>query len=193
MRIEALIATYGYWLIAGGTFFEGETIAALGGAAAHQGYLELIWVVAAAFAGTFVGDQVYYVVGRRYGGTLLARRESWRSRSERAFTLLRRYDAMFILGFRFLYGLRTVSPFVIGMSGVPPVRFLVLNMIAAVVWASAICVAGFLFSNIASLVIANMKEYRVWVLVALALFGFLIWVRHLLRMRRRRREHSRAG
>jgi membrane protein DedA with SNARE-associated domain len=39
------------------------------------------------------------------------------------------------LSFRFLYGLRTVVPFVIGMSTVSTKRFVLLNIVGAIVWA----------------------------------------------------------
>ena len=47
-----LIQSYGYWAILAGTFLEGETILVLAGFAAHLGYLQLPWVILAAFAGS---------------------------------------------------------------------------------------------------------------------------------------------
>ncbi len=49
--------------------------------------------------------------------------------------LLERHPTGFILAFRFLYGMRTISPVIIGLSGVPFRKFLLLNAIAAGIWA----------------------------------------------------------
>ena len=63
MTIEYLIQTYGYVAILVGTFLEGETVLVLGGLAAHQGYLQLPGVMLAAFAGTLIGDQLFFFLG----------------------------------------------------------------------------------------------------------------------------------
>ena len=49
----------------------------------------------------------------------------------------KQHQNLLILGFRFLYGLRSVTPFVIGMSGISWLRFALLNVIGAGIWASA--------------------------------------------------------
>jgi membrane protein DedA with SNARE-associated domain len=42
-------------------FFEGETILILAGLAAHQGYLSLPEVIAAACLGSFCGEQLFFL------------------------------------------------------------------------------------------------------------------------------------
>ena len=109
ISLGGLISTYGYAAIAVGTFFEGETVLVLGGFAAHQGYLNLSWVVISAFAGTLCGDQLYFYLGRSQGTNVLEKRPYWRSKSKRVFNLLHRHQFLVTVGFRFLYGLRTVT------------------------------------------------------------------------------------
>jgi membrane protein DedA with SNARE-associated domain len=116
--MEALIAHYGYLAVLVGTFLEGETILILAGFAAHRDYLQLPWVIIAAFLGTLFGDQLFFFLGRRHSEYLLSRSPHWRPRLERAERLIHNYRVPIILGFRFLYGLRSVIPFALGMS--PP-------------------------------------------------------------------------
>jgi membrane protein DedA with SNARE-associated domain len=49
-----------------GAFLEGETLLVIAGFLAHRGYLGLPFVIAAAFAGTLAGDQLYFHIGRMY-------------------------------------------------------------------------------------------------------------------------------
>ena len=58
--MEHLIDTYGYWAVLLATFPEGETILVIAGFAAHQGYLTLMPVILAAFAGSLCGDQLFF-------------------------------------------------------------------------------------------------------------------------------------
>lgn len=65
MTIADFLSHYGYLALLIGTFLEGETILVLGGLAAHQGYLDLAGVILAAFAGSLMGDQFFFLLGRR--------------------------------------------------------------------------------------------------------------------------------
>lgn len=173
--LQSFVENYGYLAILIGTFFEGETILILGGLAAHLGYLQLPWVIVAAFAGSLVGDQLYFVLGRRHGQSWLGRRPHWQLRSERVLSLLERHQALLILGFRFLYGLRTVTPFVIGMSSVPARRFVVLNIIGALLWAIVVGLLGYLFGHTFELLIGELKHYEVELFTVVATVGGVVW------------------
>lgn len=184
--MEELIATYGYPAIMLGTFFEGETIVLVAGYLASRDYLVLQWAIVFAFLGSWAGDSLYFFIGRRWGDKLLARRPQWRPAAERALDLLHRYHAVFILSFRFLYGLRTVSPFVIGMSKVPTLRFLMLNFIASVIWASIFTTAGYLLGTALESVLSEVKHYELIVLGAIVTVGIVVWLVHLCIARHRR-------
>lgn len=114
MTIEALIEQYGYLALFAGTFLEGETILVVAGFAAHRGYLTLGGVFLYAFLGSLAGDQFFFLVGRWRGASYLARKTEWQSHVEKVNRLLNRYRLAVLLGFRFMYGLRSVTPFVIG-------------------------------------------------------------------------------
>lgn len=190
MSLEQFVSHYGYWAVFAGTLAEGETIVVLAGYAAHQGILSLPWVIAVAFAGTFLCDQTIFHIGRRFGPALLARHPRWRARADQAMQLLRRHQNVFIIGFRFLYGLRTASPFAIGMSGVSPRKFFVLNGIAALIWAVAIAGAGFVFGQAVDALLKEVAriERASFGLVLAALAA--IWIALGLWRRVRKRQRT---
>ena len=84
MPIEQIITSYGAIGVFVGTFFEGEAIVILAAFAAHQGYLPLWEVIAAAFTGACLGDQFYFYLGRHQGMAFLARRPAWKGRVDKA-------------------------------------------------------------------------------------------------------------
>jgi membrane protein DedA with SNARE-associated domain len=180
MSLESFIDTYGYLAVLVGTLLEGETILVLGGFAAHRGYLHLPWVMLAAFIGSLLGDQFFFFLGRWHSQAVLARRPSWKVRVEKAQKLIDRFRTPFILVFRFLYGLRTVSPFVIGMGSVPAARFILLNAVGALVWAVTVGAGGYLFGEALEIMIGNIKRYEKIVLVVIAVIGLVIWGIHFL-------------
>lgn len=175
-NIGQLISTYGYAAVAVGTFFEGETVLVIASVAAQGGYLELPWVILAAFLGTLAGDQLYFHIGRAKGDVVLDQRPAWRARAERVFGLLERHQVKLILGYRFLYGLRTVIPFAIGAGGVGPWRFLLLDILGVGLWAIIVGVLGFLFGRALELVIGDIQRYQLWFFAGVALVGLAVWL-----------------
>jgi membrane protein DedA with SNARE-associated domain len=173
--MEELIHNFGYAAIFIGTFFEGETVLIVGGFLAHRTYLELPWVIASAFLGTLCGDQMYYYLGRIKGLEFLQKRPRWKRKSARVRRLMRRHQTFVVLGFRFIYGARTMIPFLIGASGIPPLRFLILNAIGALVWASAVGVAGYFLGSTVELFFADVQRYELWILGILGAAGLVAW------------------
>jgi len=185
MGAEELITNYGYIAVLIGTFFEGETILLIAGFLAHLGYLELPYVIAVAFVGTLAGDQLYFYVGRIKGIAMIDKRPGLRSKADRIFKLMHKHQTALILGFRFLYGLRTITPFVLGSSGISPIRFLLLNICGALLWALLIGVLGYYFGKALEMLIGDMKKYEIGVIAALFLVSAAVWVIHRWRDKRR--------
>ncbi|WP_027358978.1 DedA family protein [Desulforegula conservatrix] len=183
MTIEQLVTYYGYPAILLGTFLEGETVLVLAGFLAHQGYLELPFVILAAFVGTLFGDQLYYYIGRIKGRSFIDKRPGWKKRSGRILNLLQRHQILLILGFRFIYGIRTVTPFIVGMSRVKPLHFLILNVIGAGVWAITVGLLGYVLGHSLELLIAEIKHYEIFVIAVVVLVGSVVWIFMRLRDR----------
>ena len=176
MALPALIEQYGYWVVLGGTLFEGESVLLLAGFAAHRGLLDLHYVIGIAVIGGFIGDQVFFYCGRHYGDRVLARFPKYEAPAARAKALLAKYHIPVILGVRFMYGLRIVLPFTLGMSGIPVWRFQVLNLIGAVIWACTGAALGYLFGDAAELLLGSIKHYEIHLFVVIALVGTVYWL-----------------
>lgn len=185
--MEHLIAEYGYWAVLAGTFFEGETVPVLAGLAAQEGMLRLDLVMLCAFIGSFTGDQVWFWVGRRYGKSWLAKHPKSAAGAERVGRLLDRWGDWFVLSFRFLYGLRAVSPVAIAMSSISAARFAVLNLIAAAVWAVAVGSLGYLFGQAIEGMMGRLKVWEHRILAALAIALVIFVVHRLVRARLKRK------
>jgi len=183
--LEALIEQYGYLVVLAGTFFEGETVLVLGGFAAHHGHLSLPGVILAAFVGSFVGDQTWFYLSRRFGAGWIARRPALAARVARAAARMGRHTDVFVLTFRFFYGVRSVAPVAIALSGYPYMRFMALNAVAAAIWAVAVGSAGYLFSDAIERVLGDVKSIQINILIGLALAAFVFFVARWLWRRHR--------
>ncbi len=173
---ETFIATYGPVVVFFGTMLEGETIAIMAGFLAHQGVINGQLVLLAAFLGALVSDQVLFLIGRRFADHPLVMRQRNRPLFAKALARVERNPTGFILVFRFLYGLRTVSPLALGVSGVSARRFAVLNAIAAFAWACVMVAIGFAFGRTIEATLGRFHavEYKLIAMVAVGIVAYAV-------------------
>lgn len=175
MHIHQILKEYleihGYWVLFIGTFLEGEAILLLAGFLAFQGYLNVIGVICTAWAGSFLGDQCYFYVGRFKGKGLLRRFHSIARKFRDALKMIEKYGNYVAFVSRFTYGFRIVLPIILGITNLAPRTFLWINLASALTWATVFSLGGYLFGKSASLLLDNVSNYEHYLL--LALFGFI--------------------
>jgi membrane protein DedA with SNARE-associated domain len=178
MDFAKLIADHGYLVTFLGALLEGETVLTLAGLAAHQGYLHFPLLIPLAALGSFTGDQIYFLIGRRYGKRLIARFPRFKPAIRRVDALVVRYAGISVIAVRFLYGLRTVGPIAIGASRMPWHTFALFNAAGAIVWSVAWLIGGYLIGEMVHMLIGDLRRVEVWlfagvVVVASALGAYL--------------------
>lgn len=131
---QHFVTDYGYFAIFVGCILEGEIAMLAAAVAVQQGLLGLPQVVVAALLGAIVGDNFWFHVGRHLGERFVDRRARWRVQTRYVKRHLERSGRGFIIGTRFFYGLRTVTPILIGAARYPSVKFFVYDLIGTVLW-----------------------------------------------------------
>jgi membrane protein DedA with SNARE-associated domain len=174
--LASLITSYGYWALFLGTLLEGETIVIVAAIAAQIGYLDLHWVIIVAFFGSLLGDQIFFLIGRYRGRKFLDKRPAWQMKAEKAHRILEKHQLPVMLGFRFLYGLRTIIPFAIGTSKISAWRFALFNIIGAAIWSTAFSYGGYWFGTSLEIFLHNFKHYEKRLILLIVLVGLLGWL-----------------
>jgi len=183
MTLESFVTSYGYPALLLGSLMEGETIVIIAGFLAHSGHLNLSWVILTAFVGAFSADQFFFQIGKRKGKVFLESRPRWAPRVDKIRHFLVRYQVIAILAYRFLYGMRTITPIVIGVSGLSTFRFVGLNFCSTFLWAAAVSTAGYYFGHLFEQVLQDLKKYELIIMLVIAMVGVIVW---FFRYRRKR-------
>ncbi len=113
-------------------------IIALGVATAGSTDPRIALLVAAAAAGAFLGDNLSYLIGRRFGPAAERRFFSTpKGKAAKAWaqTSLERFGTQLIIGCRFIPGGRTAVTLTCGLTGYPRRRFVTGTAAAAIIWA----------------------------------------------------------
>jgi membrane-associated protein len=113
-------------------------VIALGVATARSTDPRIGVLVACAAIGAFLGDNLCYLLGRRFGPRVERRffsSEKGRHRREWAERSLGRFGTQIIIVCRFIPGGRTAVTLSCGLIGYPRRRFVFATAVAAVIWA----------------------------------------------------------
>lgn len=136
----------GVFLEAIGLPFPGSVLVALAGFLAKQGEFNIIAAWLVSLLGYLLGSSSAFMIGRHMGAPFITR---WRryirltpERINKAQELLQKSAPVYVIGGRFLPTIGNITPYIAGISGISIVKFLVYDMVHAVLWLTIFLSAG---------------------------------------------------
>jgi membrane-associated protein len=156
----------------------GET--ALIGAAllAHDGQMDIVWLVALAAAAAIIGDNVGFAIGRKGGRKLFARPGPFHHHRmkvlEHGEPFFARHGPKAVFLGRWVSGLRIASAWLAGMNKMDWPTFLFWNALGGIAWAASIGLGVYFLGHVAEQVISTAGPAAA-VAGVLALVAFLVW------------------
>ena len=187
--LDNLVATYGYLAVALGVGLEsmglpipGETILVVAAvyAATHTG-LNIWLVAAAASVGAIVGDNFGYWLGSHFGYPLLLRFGPQVGLSEGRIKvgqyLFLRHGGKVVFFGRFVALLRMLAAFLAGVNRMEWPKFLLANALGGVTWAAVFAFGGYMLGTIAFRLQGVLGPILL-VAAAIAFFGCGFLIQH---------------
>jgi membrane protein DedA with SNARE-associated domain len=154
-----LMKEYGYIILFFWSIIEGETGLIMAGLFVHTGDMVLAWAIITAGVGAFVGDQIYFYLGRFKKKYVIKKLSKQKSKIAYVKFLLRKYGWFIVFIQRYLYGLRTIIPLCVGLMNYSPKTFAIINFISALFWSSIIIIPVWYFGDKILSLIAIAKEH----------------------------------
>lgn len=185
-QLEHLIATYGAWLVGAivglesmGIPLPGETTLVTAALyAGATGRLSIAAVVFAAAAGAIVGDNIGFWIGRTLGYRWVVRHQSALRLTPKRLRLgqylFDRHGGKVVFLGRFVAVLRAFAALLAGLNRMRWRRFLVFNMMGAIVWASAYGGGAYAFGDKLTNVLGETGILLSAAAAALVVIGFLL-------------------
>jgi membrane protein DedA with SNARE-associated domain len=121
-----------------------------------------------------LGDQILFWTGRHFGPRILPRLHRQQATIDRVSGLIERYPMASVFSVRFLYGMRLIGPLVIGASRLSPIRFSVINLLGAAVWATLFVMAGYWAGEALQHLLGNLKPYRLPILIGVVVIAAVV-------------------
>lgn len=143
MALEAMLAAWGLPVIFLAAAVEGDAAAFFAGVLAHRGLFPYEAAALTVAAGAFLCDTTLFFLGRHSRRFAFVRRLLSTGPAERMQAIVHRHRIWLALGFRFLWGVRTVAALSLGAARVPARLVLPLDALAVLAWAHLVVGFGY--------------------------------------------------
>ncbi len=111
----------------------------------EQNHLHIEYIIPLLMVAAILGDNVNYYVGKKFGGWILNRPDSWflkKKHIEKATEFFNENGKKAIIIARFMPVVRTIIPFICGVTNLNYKTFITYSFIGAVLWVGVISLLG---------------------------------------------------
>jgi len=169
--------------ILAGFFLPGDSLLFTAGLLASRGVLNFPLIVTGCFIAAVVGDQVGYMIGRRYGPALFRRPNSrlFHQRNvDRARAYFDAHGSKTVVLARFIPVVRTFTPVVAGVGQMDYRRFVTFNVLGGFLWAVGATSLGYALGES----VPDIDRYLLPMILVISALSFIPVARELLKLRR---------
>ena len=190
-----LLKEYGYIILFVWCIMEGEMALIMAGILAHTTHMHIALAIFVAGLGGFVGDQIYFYLGRYNKKYIAKRLHTQRRKFAVAHIMLKKYGWPIIFLQRYMYGFRVIIPLCIGLTGYDAKKYAFINLISAWCWAAITTIPAWILGEQILVLLQEAKEHWYVAIPVVAIFmGLLIYafkrIENKILNERRDRRHA---
>jgi membrane-associated protein len=131
------------------TFFPGDTLLFVAGTFASTGAIKMYWLFIILSLAAILGDNLNYSIGKYFGEAILTRKRWVKEKNlEKTRKFFEKNGAKTIILARFIPIIRSLAPFVAGISEMKYKKFFSYNIIGGVLWVILMLTLGYFFGSI---------------------------------------------
>ena len=175
-KLVFLLKQYGYIILFLWSILEGEAGLIMAGLLSHTGDMIVYIAIFIAGLGGFVGDQIYFYIGRYNKAYVHKKFKGQRRKFAFAHLLLKKHGWPIIFVQRYMYGMRTIIPISIGLTRYSAKTFAFINLISAWCWAAITIIPVWYFGDEILFILDFAKKYWYIAIPIVLSFGItIIW------------------
>lgn len=166
----------------------GESAILITSGLAAKGELNPYSVAISAFAGAVLGDNIGYLIGRKFGRPAIIRYGSRVGIKDKVYDrverIMQRYGPIIVVGARFVALLRQMNGLVAGSTGMRWHLFLCANIVGAALWAGVYTFIGYSLGKSPDIIpdIVHHLSLIAMIIVPLLILGLIVV--HMMHVRR---------
>jgi len=143
------LSTYGYIILAIYSFGGGMAGLAGAGILSSMGKMDITTSIAIATIFNYIGDNVLFYMAQTNKESVMVYIKKFKGRIHgRTILLMRRYGWLVVFIQKYLYGIKTLVPIIMGLSKYDFRKFIILNIFASVAWGVVVGLLSYYFSTV---------------------------------------------
>jgi membrane protein DedA with SNARE-associated domain len=148
-EILSSLSTYGYIILALYSFGGGMAGLAGAGVLSSMGKMDITTSIAIATLFNYIGDTVLFYMAQTNKQSVLPYVKKFKGRIHaRTVLMMRKYGWMVVFLQKYVYGVKTLVPIIMGLSKYDLKKFLFLNIFASIVWGLVVGLLSYYFSAV---------------------------------------------
>jgi membrane-associated protein len=162
-------------------FLPGDSLLFAAGAVASRGYLNVGVLALGLIAAAIVGDTVNYHVGKSIGPKVMKSETSRlfnKKHLEKTHKFYEKYGGKTIILARFVPIVRTFAPFVAGAGAMDYRKFIVYNIVGAILWVTTMLGSGYMLGQV-----PWVKEHFEAIVIAIVIISVMPMVIEYFKVR----------
>jgi len=166
-----------------GFFLPGDSLLFTAGLLASKGLLNFPVILVGCFVSAVAGDQVGFLIGRKYGPAIFKRPDSrlfHQKNVERARVYFEKNGPKTVVLARFLPVIRTFTPVVAGVGQMNYRTFVTFNVIGGFLWAVGLTSLGYALGES----VPDIDKYLLPMVLVIGAVSFIPVILELLKMRK---------
>ena len=168
--METIIQDWGYLALAFYSFGGGMLGLAVASVFAFSGELNIFYVIAIAFVSNFAGDQFLFYIARNNKDQAKQMMQKHQSKIQIAHNMMDKYGWLTIILQKYIYGIKTLIPLIIGITEYNKTKFMIFNILGAVIWS---VVVGSIAYYMGQIFLDSLSQYKYYGLAFLVIvIGF---------------------
>lgn len=173
-----------------GFIFPGDSLLFTAGVLAAAGLLNLPLLIGCVFVAAIIGVNVGYAIGKKYGPRIFTKESSWLFNKKyiaEAGQFYENHGGKAIVLARFIPVVRTFAPIVAGVGSMNYRRFIVFNVLGALLWAVGVTVLGYWLGS--KIPPDLMEKYLLLIVLGIIVISFIPAVIHIF-VKRNKQESN---
>ncbi len=143
------LSTYGYIILALYSFGGGMAGLAGAGVLSSMGKMDITTSIAIATLFNYIGDNVLFYMAQTNKESVMPYVKKFKGRIHaRTVLMMRKYGWMVVFFQKYVYGVKTLVPIIMGLSKYDLRKFLILNIFASIVWGFVVGLLSYYFSAV---------------------------------------------
>ncbi|VAY86862.1 membrane protein [hydrothermal vent metagenome] len=159
--MEELIKDWGYIVLFLYSFGGGFLALGVAGVLSYTGDLNIYITLIVASSANFIGDQFLFLLARNNKMQAKNMMKKHKRKIALAHVMMKKYGSIVIFLQKYIYGIKTLIPLVMGLTKYDARKFIFFNILATICWTLIVGISAYLLGEIILSYIEQFKTYGI--------------------------------